>query len=204
MGAEIGTLRGILLLAHGGPSSLEDVPAFLGRVRGGRPCSEQLADEVRERYRFMGGFTVTVYHPRAAAKLEQAAGFRCTSVCCIGTPCWRMSSPRWCGTGFEGRGSASCLISARVALGGTVAGLQRPQGRGLAFDFVDSWYVSPPFIEGLAYFDSRLAGGARESARSPIPRDLLGSQPSQSRLPSGDPYELQLRETADRVAGGLR
>ena len=72
---KIGTAGAILLLAHGGPSSLEDVPAFLEQVRGGRPCSEELVDEVREKYRFIGGASpLPDITRRTASKLENACG----------------------------------------------------------------------------------------------------------------------------------
>ena len=49
------TIHGVLLLAHGGPDSLEDVEPFLANIRGGRPFSPHLLEIVRERYRLIGG-----------------------------------------------------------------------------------------------------------------------------------------------------
>ena len=46
---------GVLLLAHGAPDKLEDVPEFLLNVRGGRPLPEAAVAEVVERYRRIGG-----------------------------------------------------------------------------------------------------------------------------------------------------
>src|SRR2546429_8893161 len=46
---------GVLLLAHGAPDKLEDVPEFLLNVRGGRPLPEAAVAEVLERYRRIGG-----------------------------------------------------------------------------------------------------------------------------------------------------
>ena len=45
----------ILLLAYGGPDSLEDIPAFLLDIRGGRETPQALIDEISERYREIGG-----------------------------------------------------------------------------------------------------------------------------------------------------
>lgn len=42
-------------MAYGGPDSLNDVPAYLDHVRGGRPSSAELVEEMRERYRLIGG-----------------------------------------------------------------------------------------------------------------------------------------------------
>ena len=46
---------GVLLLAHGTPSSLDEMPAYLTLVRGGRPPSDELVHEMRENYGAIGG-----------------------------------------------------------------------------------------------------------------------------------------------------
>ena len=46
---------GILLMAHGTPSSLDDMPEYLRLVRGGRPPSAELIAEMRHNYEAIGG-----------------------------------------------------------------------------------------------------------------------------------------------------
>src|SRR5580765_3244348 len=46
---------GILLMAHGTPSSLDEMPAYLTLVRGGRPPSDELVAEMRHNYAAIGG-----------------------------------------------------------------------------------------------------------------------------------------------------
>jgi ferrochelatase len=46
---------GVLLLAHGAPERIEDVPPYLARVRGGQPVSARVLDEVTSRYAAIGG-----------------------------------------------------------------------------------------------------------------------------------------------------
>src|SRR5260370_19818509 len=46
---------GVLLMAHGTPSSLDEMPAYLTLVRGGRPPSEELVAEMRHNYQAIGG-----------------------------------------------------------------------------------------------------------------------------------------------------
>jgi ferrochelatase len=48
-------LTGILLMAHGTPSSLDDMPEYLRLVRGGRPPSPELIAEMRHNYEAIGG-----------------------------------------------------------------------------------------------------------------------------------------------------
>lgn len=46
---------GVLLLAHGAPDKLEDIPEFLRNVRGGRPLPEPAVKEIVHRYSLIGG-----------------------------------------------------------------------------------------------------------------------------------------------------
>ena len=62
----------ILLMAMGGPDSLENVEPFLLDVRGGRPTPPELVEEIRERYRATGGKSPAVGITKdVAKKLEQ-------------------------------------------------------------------------------------------------------------------------------------
>jgi len=45
----------VLLMAHGTPSSMEDMPEYLALVRGGRPASAGLLEEMRHNYEAIGG-----------------------------------------------------------------------------------------------------------------------------------------------------
>jgi ferrochelatase len=46
---------GVLLMAHGTPSSMDDMPEYLRLVRGGRPASDALIAEMRRNYEAIGG-----------------------------------------------------------------------------------------------------------------------------------------------------
>jgi len=45
----------VLLMAYGGPGSLDEVEPYLSDVRGGRPTSPELLREIRHRYATIGG-----------------------------------------------------------------------------------------------------------------------------------------------------
>ena len=45
----------VLLMAYGGPDKLDDVEPYLLDVRGGRPTSRELVDEIKARYAQIGG-----------------------------------------------------------------------------------------------------------------------------------------------------
>lgn len=62
----------VLLMAMGGPDSLENVEPYLKDVRGGRPTSPELVHEIRERYRLTGGKSPVLGITREVARrLEQ-------------------------------------------------------------------------------------------------------------------------------------
>lgn len=68
---------GVLLMAYGGPSSLDEVEPYLMDVRGGRPTSRELVEEIRHRYAAIGGRSPILEHTRAqAAALGRALGPR--------------------------------------------------------------------------------------------------------------------------------
>jgi ferrochelatase len=62
---------GVLLMAHGTPSSLDEMPEYLRLVRGGRPASPELVAEMRHNYNAIGGRS-----PLTEITLAQAAALR--------------------------------------------------------------------------------------------------------------------------------
>ncbi len=65
----------VLLMAYGGPGSLDDVGPYLNDVRGGRPTSPELLHEIRERYAKIGGRSPILELTRAqAAAVGRALG----------------------------------------------------------------------------------------------------------------------------------
>src|SRR5882672_8335480 len=66
---------GVLLMAHGTPSSLDDMPEYLRLVRGGRPPSDELVREMREHYGAIGGRSpLTDITEAQAAALRERLG----------------------------------------------------------------------------------------------------------------------------------
>ena len=59
---------GILLMAHGTPSSLDEMPEYLQLVRGGRPPSPELIEEMRHNYEAIGGRSPLTAITRAQAE----------------------------------------------------------------------------------------------------------------------------------------
>jgi ferrochelatase len=64
-------MTGVLLMAHGTPDSIDEMPEYLTRVRGGRTPSAELVDEMRRNYEAIGGRS-----PLTEITLAQAAALR--------------------------------------------------------------------------------------------------------------------------------
>ena len=64
--------QAVLVMAYGGPDSLDDIEPYLLDIRGGRPTSPKLVAEIRERYVKIGGKSPLLEITSAqAAALEQ-------------------------------------------------------------------------------------------------------------------------------------
>lgn len=78
-------MTGVLLMAHGTPSSLGEMPEYLTRVRGGRPPSPELIAEMRHNYESIGGRSPltdltfaqgAALHARLGPRVPVAVGMR--------------------------------------------------------------------------------------------------------------------------------
>src|SRR3954469_12265450 len=65
---------GVLLMAHGTPASLAEMPEYLKVVRGGRPPSPELVEEMTHNYRAIGGSPLTELTMAQADALAKRLG----------------------------------------------------------------------------------------------------------------------------------
>jgi protoporphyrin/coproporphyrin ferrochelatase len=63
---------GVLLMAHGTPSSLDEMPEYLTIVRGGRTPSPELVEEMRRNYHAIGGRSPLTERTEAQASALRA------------------------------------------------------------------------------------------------------------------------------------
>ena len=66
----------VLLLAHGTPDRVEEIPEYLRNVTGGRPVSETVLQEVTHRYSLIGRSPLTALTLRQADLLQQKIGLQ--------------------------------------------------------------------------------------------------------------------------------
>jgi ferrochelatase len=196
----------VLLLAYGGPDSLDDVPAFLLDIRGGRETPQCLVDEITERYRQIGGRSPLLDITRStAAKLGAALGLPAY----VGMRHWhpfiRETVAQMAADAIR-RCTAICMAPhySAMSIGAYRARLDEAlaaAGETITADFVECWHTEPHYLDGLA------ANVRATLARFPVGARVLvvftaHSLPA-SIIERGDPYPAQLRETATLAAERL-
>jgi protoporphyrin/coproporphyrin ferrochelatase len=198
---------GVLVMAYGGPESLEEIPGYLADIRAGRPTPRRVVEEIAENYRAIGGCSPLLERTRGqvdalAARLGD--GYRCY----LGMRHWAPWIEEVVGEMVEdgieqavGLVLAPQFSSLSVALyqERVAAGLELYRGR-IEFEHVPSYHDAPGLIEAFA--------GRVEEGLSRWPEDERGrvhvvfsahSLPMRV-LAAGDPYDTQCRETARLVA----
>jgi ferrochelatase len=182
----------VILMAYGSPERLEDVPAYLADIRGGRPVRPEAVNELVERYRRIGGASPLNRITEAQrAGLEEAAGVPVY----VGMKHWRPRIPDAVDLALAG--GAELLVGlvlaphySRISIGGYRGRLEEALAGRAEVAFVESWHDHEPYIELLA---GRVAGTTAHvvfTAHS-LPERILAE---------GDPYRDQLLETSQLVA----
>jgi ferrochelatase len=187
----------VLLLAHGTPESLDQMPQYLARVRGGRPPSEELVAEMRGNYAAIGGRSPLTDITRAQAAALAAV---------LGRPVY-VGMRNW-----EPYIADALAEAARSGVREIVAVPMAPQYStlsvakygeavktatppGLEVRFVRSWHDHPGLLEAFA---EKL----REArAAAPWDRVLFTAHSLPLRVvEQGDPYPDEVAATAKGVA----
>ncbi len=202
----------VMLLAHGSPTSLDDLPDFLSSVRGGLPVPPQLIAAYEERYRQIGGHSpLPEITARIAAALARARGRPVYIGMRHGEPtidCALQQMLDTIPTHSTVSLTAICLTPyySRMTVGGYEAALRSavdPYGDRARLTFVKDWYREPDFLRAIQH---TIETGLRR-----LPLSEQGSATiifSAHSLPerlreAGDPYPQQVYETAQHIAGRL-
>jgi ferrochelatase len=190
---------GVLLLAHGTPDSLDQMPEYLRLVRGGRPPSPELIAEMRHNYAAIGGRSPLTDLTRAQAEALAAALGDETRVY-VGMRNWKpfiaeaIEAARADGlTGLVAVPMAPQYST--LSVGKYRAAVDTATPPGLTVRFVRSWHDHPGLLDAFA---ERL-GAALERG----PRDAVlftAHSLPQRVIAEGDPYADQVAATAKGVA----
>ena len=208
----VGGPVGVLVMAYGGPDSINDLEPYLLDVRGGRPVGAEMLEEMRERYEIIGGRSPILQRTEAQAKRLQetlaassdGAAFRCY----VGMRHWtprigaalsRMSQ--------DGISQAVGLVMAphysRLSVG---AYFKKVADENSTIDVVpiERWHLLPEFLESIA---ERVASTLQEfppDVREDVQIIFTAHSLPEQILEWDDPYPQELRETTEGVMELLR
>jgi ferrochelatase len=198
---------GVLVMAYGGPDSLEDIPGYLADIRAGRPTPHAVVDEITENYRAIGGRSPLLeVSGRQVDALADELGDRYR--CYLGMRHWAPWIEEVVGRMVEdGITHAVGLVLAPHFSALSVAryqqrvadGLELYRGR-IELEHVPSYHDAPGLIDAFA---RRVEEGLQrwpESAWEGVHVVFTAHSLPERALASGDPYDRQCRETARLVA----
>lgn len=190
----------VLLLAHGSPDSVAEVPEFLLQVTGGRALPPQVVEEVKHRYGLIGHSPLTELTLKQGQLLEHELGVPVY----VGMRNWKpFIADAVSSMSSDGvrRCVAICLApqNSRTSVGlyRTALNSNPPS---FAVDFVESWHDHPLLVKAFA---ERLLAGwqkGRAQAGAEVPIIFTAHSVPVRTVTEGDPYEAQAKETAFLVA----
>ena len=152
-------MRALLLLAFGGPRSLDEVEPFLTRLMKGRKPSQEQLERVKERYRLIGGSSplleITQGQAKGLEKKLNEKGYQFKSYVGMryGHPLIEETLKEILRDGiqeviaipmtpFRSRESTGAYIE-------EVNQVQKDLGEELNISFVKEWYMNPLFIKAV-------------------------------------------------------
>jgi ferrochelatase len=198
---------GVLLLAHGAPERLEDIPAFLLNVREGRKLPDAVVNEIIRRYSLIGGsplLRLTTLQAEGLARLLGRPVY-------VGMRNWKpfiSEAVRQIKADGVERVVALCLApqNSRTSIGLYKKCLFEDVERlapHVQVDFIENWHDHPGLVEAFRERVATALARVQAAAGGPVPVIFTAHSVPEKTIEGGDPYERQVRETAALVAKAL-
>jgi ferrochelatase len=191
----------VLLLAHGGPDSAEEIPEYLRNVTSGRSLPQNVIDEIAHRYSLVGFSPLTCWTMKQGTDLGRVLG----TLVYVGMRNWKpyiRDTVRTMAAEGVQHAVVICLAphNSRTSVGLYRRAVQGENAPPFSVDFVESWHDHPLLIKAFA--EKLLAGWepACQEAGRKVPIIFTAHSVPQRTIAEGDPYETQTRETAKLVA----
>jgi ferrochelatase len=192
----------LLITAHGTPDSLDDLPAFLARIRRGHPAPPEVLAEVRRRYEAIGGRSPLAEITRAQAR---ALGARLGMPARVAMRLWK-PEPAPVIAELAAKG-ARRIVSVPIApynidvyhaaVADAVAALRAP----MELVKVPAWNTEPALVRALAAEVERTLAAA--PAGVPVALVLTAHSVPSRVIQAGDPYATLVEATASAVVSAL-
>jgi ferrochelatase len=192
-------MTAVLLLAHGTPESLDEMPEYLTRVRGGRPPEPALLEEMRRNYAAIGGRSPLTDLTRAQADAlrdQLGPGSRVY----VGMRNWKpLIADALAAAAADGAFDLVAVPMApqysTLSVGKYKEAVERATPAGVRVRFVESWHDHP----GLAFAFAEKVVEALQRAPGAAVVFTAHSLPVRV-IEAGDPYPGQVARTAADVA----
>lgn len=206
---------GVLVMAHGTPRSLEELPSFYTEIRRGSPPPPELLADLERRYRTIGG--TSPLNERTAAQVEgidraldtRAPGRFVTAAGAKFAPPRIEQAVGELGRAGVGRlvglvlaphySAASVGDYARRAHAAAEA-LSPSESGPLELDMIDQWYSAPGFVSLMAKRVRAAVGVLAPEARAEAAVVFTAHSIPARLVADGDPYETQVLESAAAIA----
>ena len=192
--------KAVLLIAHGSPERVEDIPEFLQNISRGRPMPEAVVREVQHRYSLIGSSPLTRITQQQAEGVARELGIPAY----VGMRNWHpfiADTLRQMESDNVRQAVAVCLAphNSRTSVGLYKDALLAA-GVPFAIDFVEEWHDHPLLIEAFAERLRAAWKAACQDTGGHVPVLFTAHSVPTRTVAEGDPYEAQTRETAALVA----
>jgi ferrochelatase len=196
---------GLLVMAYGGPNNLEEVEPYLMDVRGYRPTSREIVQEVRERYREIGGRSPILERTQAQAQALEAAlnanGEHFKAF--LGMKHWHPfiqdTLTEMCDQGIEHAvGVVMAPHYSRMSIETYFKKIEEASS-GIQLRRIDDWHLLPGYLNALARRVREALARFPESVRADVPIIFTAHSLPERILEWDDPYPRQLHETVEGV-----
>jgi ferrochelatase len=204
----------ILLMAMGGPDSLENVEPYLLDVRGGRPTPPDLVEEIRERYRLTGGKSPVLSITREVArrleqKLNGPGGERFRVY--VGLRHWHPYIRETYAELLDDRperliGLCMAPQYSDMSIGAYIKKVEEARalyGGDFPISYVQSWHRHPLLVKAIAGNVQQGLQRFPAGVRAQVPILFTAHSLPERILARRDPYPEQVRGTMEAVCAQL-
>jgi ferrochelatase len=202
--------QAVLLLAHGTPESLDQIPEYLRNITSGRPMPESVIEEIRHRYSLIGSSPLTELTLQQGRLLSEALALPVY----VGMRNWKpyiADVVRQMRADGITSAVAICLApqNSRTSVGLYRRAVFAEAAESIEIDFIDGWADHPQLAQAFA---QRLQPvwqslSAQIGSMAPViftahsvPCRTIQTSEGQ---PAPDPYPVEAKRTAANVAALL-
>jgi ferrochelatase len=211
------TKQAVLLLAHGTPETVEQIPAYLTNVTGGRPLPQEVVEEIQRRYALIGHSPLTEITQEQGRMVEiELSHPGDQNVARVGHPeipvyvAMRNWHPYIADVVRQMRADGveeAAVLCMAPQNSRTSVGLYRRalESSDLRIDFTESWAEHPQLIAAFAERLRPALSKLTAETGSPVPVLFTAhSVPTRTvETPPAAPYADQARRTAELVAASV-